>query len=614
MGHGNVCRNNEVLDLLVDYGKKIYGNSKLKGIEELKDPRDKAEKLWKLLNPEGEEFPKENLQDMDMLLCKLKDKLADRAARVYMEKLINQQIIKKMEQNEKEYIDQIKLQIISKHTDNESPATLKKYAEIEKKKSITLAKQIWDILRPGKADEIIGQAEGVKALLSKIASPYPQHVIIYGPPGVGKTSAARIALEAAKKKSYSPFRKDAPFIEVDGSTIRWDPREAINPLLGSVHDPIYQGARKDLADIGMPEPKLGLVTEAHGGILFIDEIGELDLTLQNKLLKVLEDKKVNFDSSYYDESSKDVPKYIKMLFEEGAPADFILIGATTRRPEEINPALRSRCAEVFFNPLSPKDINTILQEGSKKLKASITKDAMDLISKHVYDGRKAVNILLDCYSECLYENSHVEASIDAKKASIALGHLIDRIPAKPKGNFEIGRIYGIGVSGFVGSIIEFEAISFPVDDKRGSVRFNETAGSMIRDSLFNALTVLKKHAKINPDNFDIHVNCIGGGKVDGPSAGVALTCLLYSAIANAPLRCDCCITGEISISGNIKAVGSVREKVIAAIREGFKHVIIPKENKNDVLGIEGINIIFAGNIKEVMEFLTMKPDEGRGVV
>ncbi len=613
MGQGNICSNDEVLNLLVDCGKKIYGNNKLKGIEELKNPKEKAERLWKLLNPKGEELSMEYQKDLDLFIDKLKDKLSDNAARIYMEKLINQQIIKKMEQNEKEYMNQMKLQIISKYTDNENPTTLKKYAEIEKKKSIALSKQIYDILRPHDVNEIIGQSEGVKALIAKIASPYPQHVIIYGPPGVGKTSAARIALNAAKGKSYSPFRKDAPFVEVDGATIRWDPREAVNPLLGSVHDPIYQGARKDLADIGMPEPKLGLVTQAHGGVLFIDEIGELDLTLQNKLLKVLEDKKVCFDSSYYDKSSN-VPKYIQMLFEEGAPADFILIGATTRRPEEINPALRSRCAEVFFNPLSPKDIYSIIREGSKKLNAIITKEAADLISKHVYDGRKAVNVLLDCYSQCLYENSKFEAVIDMDKARRALEPMIMANPLKCRKSYEIGRVYGVGVSGFVGSIIEFEAISFIRDDDKGRMRFNETAGSMIRDSLFNALTLLKKYGKVNPDNFDIHVNCIGGGKIDGPSAGAAITCLLYSAINNIPLRCDCCITGEISINGSIKAVGGVREKVIAAIREGFKYMIIPYENQNDILGIEGINIIPTGNITEVIEFITMKPSEGRGVV
>jgi len=65
-------------------------------------------------------------------------------------------------------------------------------------------------------------------------------------------------------------------------------------------------------------------------------------------LRVLEDKRVTFESAYYDPDDPNVPKYIKKLFEEGAPADFILIGATTRDPSEINPALRSRCAENLF--------------------------------------------------------------------------------------------------------------------------------------------------------------------------------------------------------------------------------------------------------------------------
>lgn len=64
--------------------------------------------------------------------------------------------------------------------------------------------------------------------------------------------------------------------ECDGTTLRWDSRDITNPLIGSVHDPIYQGAQRELADDGIPEPKPGLVTDAHGGILFIDEIGELD--------------------------------------------------------------------------------------------------------------------------------------------------------------------------------------------------------------------------------------------------------------------------------------------------------------------------------------------------
>lgn len=227
------------------------------------------------------------------------------------------------------------------------------------------------VVKPGTLSEIVGQNDAVKALASKIASPYPQHLILYGPPGVGKTTAARLVLEEAKETAWSAFGENAPFVECDGTTLRWDSRDITNPLIGSVHDPIYQGAQRELADDGIPEPKPGLVTDAHGGILFIDEIGELDPILLNKLLKVLEDKRVPFESAYYDEENPYVPAYIKKLFRDGAPADFILIGATTREPQEINPAIRSRCAEVFFEPLRPEDVETIVKNAAEKLKVSL---------------------------------------------------------------------------------------------------------------------------------------------------------------------------------------------------------------------------------------------------
>ena len=601
----SIHSSNLAIDVIIDYTKRLYPKDKTLKLDSITDEKQKIKVLHEIIFGEKSVHQLEE-SETGIWLEKMREKLSDTAARKYIEEGIKKEVIDLMQKREKEYLEEMKLQVIKKHTGIENASTLKKFAELEKMKYVKLSKSILDVMRPKKQDEIIGQQDAVSSLISKMASPFPQHVILYGPPGVGKTTAARIALEIAKTKAYTPFAEDAKFVEVDATTLRWDPRESVNPLLGSVHDPIYQGAKKELAELGVPEPKPGLVTEAHGGVLFIDEIGELDIMFQNKLLKVLEDKKVNFDSSYYDVNNGNVPLYIKKLFEEGAPADFVLIGATTRLPEEINPALRSRCAEIYFNPLDSTNITEIIQNSAEKLNVNISCENAAYISSYTFEARKAVNILADCYSNAISRfgtSTDIEINEAIIKEVISKSRLVEVNKNKSSNEAEIGKINGLGVNGFLGSVLELEAVCFEREDERGKIRFNETAGSMTKDSLFNALSVIRMLTSRNIDTFDIHVNCVGGGKVDGPSAGVAITCLVYSALMNIPARMDTCITGEISIRGNIKAVGGVREKVFAAKRHGFRHVIIPEENREEAIGIDGINIITAGNIQKVINFI-----------
>lgn len=146
---------------------------------------------------------------------------------------------------------------------------------------------------------LVERTRPIEALRAALCGANPQHVLIYGPPGVGKTAAARIILEEAKHNVLSPFEPMAKFIEIDATTARFDERGIADPLIGTVHDPIYQGAGA-MGMAGIPQPKPGAVTRAHGGILFIDEIGELHHIQMNKLLKVLEDRKVLLESSYYN--------------------------------------------------------------------------------------------------------------------------------------------------------------------------------------------------------------------------------------------------------------------------------------------------------------------------
>ncbi len=549
-------------------------------------------------------------EEIPAILDKLEDKLAEILARQAVERQLEQKIADRLEERHEEYVDEIRKEIIDEEVGTVETAQNKhKMEKLEAMDKVQLTASVMQVVRPQKLSDIIGEDRAVKALASRISSPYPQHILLYGPPGVGKTTAARLVLEEAKQLSYTAFEKDAPFVECDGTTLRWDNHDMTNPLIGSVHDPIYQGAQKELADEGIPEPKPGLVTDAHGGILFIDEIGELDPMMLNKLLKVLEDKRVHFESAYYDEENPQVPAYIRKLFQDGAPADFILIGATTRSPEEINPAIRSRCAEIFFDPLQPFHVKQIVENAAKKLHVTLDEGVAEKISEYTMEGRKAVNLLADAYSLSVYETgqiAHIHISKDLMEQTARASRLSPWVKKEASSTPKVGHIYGLGVSGYWGSTIEIEVAAFPAMEKgKGTLHFNETAGSMAKDSVATAAAVVRGLTDKRLSDYDLHINIIGGGNIDGPSAGCAITCAILSAIENIPLRQDYAVTGEISLSGEVKPVGGIQEKAFGARQAGMKGIILPKENRGDLGGSDvGLRVEAVENIREILQIMS----------
>jgi len=546
--------------------------------------------------------------EIPAILEDLQERIADLMARKSIEDEIERRVQDRMKERQDEYLRAIRMQVMQDTLGPETESTRRKLEELQRLEAVRLARTALEALRPRKLSQVVGQDRAVRSLLAKMAVPIPQHVILYGPPGVGKTTVARLVLEEAKRLPQSPFGAAAPFIEVDASTLRWDSREATNPLLGSVHDPIYQGSRREFAELGIPEPKLGLVTRAHGGVLFIDEIGELDAVLQAKLLKVLEDKRVFFESSYYDPSNPQLPAYVKRLFAEGAPADFLLIGATTKEPEEISPTLRSRCAEVFFDPLSQEDVQKIVRQAARRLGVELEGGVPATISEYTVEGRKAVNLLADAYGVALYRRhgrGHPRITRHDLLEVVRSGRLAATVPTKASDTPEVGKVFALGVTQYVGSLIEIEATAFPAGKRqRGTIRFNETAGTMAKDSVFNAASVIRKIANIDVGNYDMHVNVIGGGLIDGPSAGLAVVLAMLSAIQKKPVRQDVAVTGEVSIQGKVKQVGGIPEKIYGARQAGMRKVVVPEENRNDVpAGLRGIEIVFVGGVEDALPHL-----------
>jgi ATP-dependent Lon protease len=558
-------------------------------------------------------------------VAEIEDALADLVAHRTVEDELERKVNEKMVARHADYVRELKVEALRESSGPETPATQRRLGELRALDERQLNATALDALRPKTLEGIVGQEAAVHALLAKLASPFPQHVILYGPPGVGKTTVARLALELAKTRPHAPFAADAPFVEASGSTLRWDARETTNPLLGSVHDPIYQGSRRDLAESGVPEPKLGLVTRAHGGVLFIDEIGEMAPALQTKLLKVLEDKRVTFESSYYDEHDPNVPAYVKKLFAEGAPADFILIGATTRDPESIDSAIRSRCAAVYFEPLTQAQIVRIVTEAARRLGARTTKAVATLIAAYTNEGRKAVQILADAYGHALFRHGAGSARGALVRdedviAVVQAGRIVKHAPTRARKKKEIGRVHGLGVAQYVGSIIEIEAAAFPAREARkGTVRFNDTAGSMSRDSVFNAASVVRAMSGLDPNDYDLHVNVIGGGNIDGPSAGLAFFLALYSALTRTPLPQDIAVTGEVALAGTIRGVGGVVEKLYAARAASMRAIVLPAENASEIEATpDGIAVVPVATIADAMNAYGLRPPvppvaRGRGV-
>ena len=486
----------------------------------------------------------------------------------------------------------------------------REYERLQKMRALKLSEPLAERVRPTKFSDIVGQEDGIKSLKAILCGKNPQHVLIYGPPGVGKTCAARLVLEAAKKSKGTPFLANAPFIEMDATCVRFDERAIADPLIGSVHDPIYQGAGP-LGVQGVPQPKPGAVTKAHGGVLFLDEIGELHPIQMNKLLKVLEDRKVMLESAYYSPEDTSIPRYIHDIFKNGLPADFRLVGATTRSPSEISPALRSRCMEVYFRALEPEEVTDIAYHSAERAGFTITHEDASLVGRFASCGRDAVNIVQMCAGLAQMEN---RTDIEKKDVEwvIYSGHYAARPDQKADTCNRVGVVHGLAVVGsHQGATMEIEAVAHPgsgrititgiaEEEEIGADSRKIKRKSTARCSQENVMTLLSGMG-YDTEHHDLHINFPGGAPVDGPSAGVAMAVVAASALTGRPVDGHVAVTGEVSVLGIVKPVGGVPSKVEAAEHAGLTTVLIPSENQLERFEHTTIQVVPIARLEEALE-------------
>ena len=491
--------------------------------------------------------------------------------------------------------------------------------KLDAMRQVGLTEPLTEQTRPKSLGEIVGQELGIRALRAALCGPNPQHIIIYGPPGVGKTAAARLVLEEAKGRRHSPFSPNAKFVEVDATTLQFDERSIADPLLGSVHDPIYQGAGA-FGQMGIPRPQPGAVSEANGGVLFIDEIGELHPIQMNRLLKVLEDRVAKFQSSYYSRENKRIPPYIHEIFQKGLPADFRLIGATTRNPSELPAALRSRCTEIFFDGLRPEAVEQIAADSMERVGLQYEDGLCGKIALYAGGGRDTVRLVQSLASLAEMKGRNWVGSADLEWVAEA-GHYQpyprQKVTAVPR----VGVVNGLAVTGGMGGAVltvevKMQKSTVPHLQVTGIVEEEEIRSphgvskrkSNARSSAENVLTVLEGYG-FDRSQYAVHINFPGGMPVDGPSAGTAMFLAAYSAFTGAAVPGDVALTGEISLTGKILPVGGVTEKLQAAEEARVTRAYIPKANwqgRYERLGLEAVPV---EEISELLEMVFTKKEE-----
>ena len=419
-----------------------------------------------------------------------------------------------------------------------------------------------------------------------------QIICFEGPPGVGKTSITKSLAEAMGRK----YQRISLGGVKDEAEIRGHRRTYIGAMPGRIISAVKQS--------GVKNP-----------LILLDEIDKLSSDYHGDpaaaLLEVLDPEQNHAFFDHYIDLPFDLSE---VLFITTANDSSQIPRPLYDRMEIIT--LYSYTQEEKFNIAKKHLISKLLKENSlKKKEFSIEDDALNLLIESytkeagVRGLEKKLSSLMRKAAKEIVSGKSESVNIDTKKLKKMLGPEIYKKHERYK-NSEIGVVKGLAWTSAGGEILPIEV---SLMKGKGKVQITGSLGDVMKESAQIAVSYIRSNAeilKIKSDFYnkhDIHIHAPEGAvPKDGPSAGVTMTTALVSALSGIPVKQDVAMTGEITLKGKVLAIGGLKEKTMAAYKDGVKTVIIPNENRSDLEKIDekvkkSINFVMADSLDTVFE-------------
>ncbi len=409
-----------------------------------------------------------------------------------------------------------------------------------------------------------------------------QIICLVGPPGVGKTSIAQSVAQAIGRKSA-------------------------RIALGGVHDEAeIRGHRRTYIG-SMPGRIISALKTAgtNNPLIILDEIDKLGSDYKgdpsSALLEVLDGEQNNKFVDHYIDIPFDLSKVMFITTANDAAS---IPAPLYDRMEviEIESYTREEKFNIAKNHLIPKQLKEngldgkavkfassgiyamidyyTKEAGVRRLERQIAKVIRKFAVRYLKDEQKSVRITDKNLGEYLGVRKYIE----------------DKALKKD----EIGIVNGLAWTSVGGTLLPIEVAVMPGD---GKIVLTGSLGDVMKESARAAISCIRSHSDmlgVDSDfykNNDIHIHAPEGAvPKDGPSAGITMTTAIYSALSMRPVRHDVAMTGEITLRGNVLAIGGLKEKSMAAYKAGIKTVFIPKANMPDVEEVDAV-------VKDAVRFI-----------